>query len=83
MQFSTITQLILLATAPLAMASVAAERTSSNSVFDVRMECIKSNCGGVGAGCAGAWCCVRYNKDGCKCIAPGDISENGDKCPAA
>ncbi|KAK1496720.1 hypothetical protein CCUS01_13299 [Colletotrichum cuscutae] len=31
MQFSTITQLILLATAPLAMASVAAERTSSNS----------------------------------------------------
>lgn len=55
MQFSTITQLILLATAPLAMASVAAERTSSNSVFDVRMECIKSNCGGVGAACAGAW----------------------------
>lgn len=62
MQFSTITQLILLATAPLAMASVAAERTSSNSVFDVRMECIKSNCGGVGAACAGAWVSHTANR---------------------
>ncbi|KAJ0346044.1 hypothetical protein COL154_003059 [Colletotrichum chrysophilum] len=82
MQFFT--QILLLACVTTGLASVAQSPNGMLNVIETRqMQCIKSNCGGVGAACAGAWCCVRYNSDGCKCIAPGDISENGESCPKA
>ncbi|TDZ19433.1 hypothetical protein Cob_v007523 [Colletotrichum orbiculare MAFF 240422] len=81
MQFSTFTQILLLAVAPVAMANVAADPAGKLNVFETRQQCIKTNCGGVGAGCAGDWCCVPYNGNGCKCIPPGDVSETGVQCP--
>lgn len=58
MQFSTFTQIILLACAPLAMAGVAASPVDSLNVFESRANpivCNKADCGGVGKACAGKW----------------------------
>lgn len=55
MQFSTFTQIILLACAPLAMAGVAVSPADSLNVLESRIVCDKKDCGGVGKPCAGKW----------------------------